>query len=141
MRFIFKLLIGMIIFNAFLFIFVAEFGGTGGQDITSTGKGTPGGLGYNINSNAFAASIIIDSVGIFSVATGLAIFTKNVVWFGAGAIMAVVFALYNVGTAPIAALIQPYPFAYNIWNIITIVFGIIAMIAVVEIFTGRSVAD
>lgn len=135
MRFIFKVLIGMIVFSAFLHILTNEFGGNAGKDINETDPG------YDINSSDFAWNLVFTGGGIAVVAGLASIFTKNVAWFGAGAIMAIIFALYGVALAPVENLFIPYPFARNIWNIFIIVFGIIATIAVVEIFTGRSVDD
>lgn len=145
MRFIFKLLLGIIIFNAFLFIFTAEFGGSGGQDITDTGDGSdatkPGNLGYDITSSSFAVAVITAGGGIFVFGALASIFTRNHAWTGAGAICGVIFSLYIIGMSSVSSLFQSYEFALHIWTIFSFCFGVITMIAVVEIFTGRSVDD
>ena len=140
MRFIFKLLIGMIIFNAFLFIFTAEFGDSGGQDIDAL-ENTD--ADYDIDSANFAVSVVTVGGGIFLVGTLASFFTKNPAWTGAGVLCSIIYTLYAVGTNPIANLFErnDMVFAVHIWNIFTFVFGVIAVIAVVEVFTGRSVDD
>ena len=137
MRFIFKLFLGMIIFNAFLFIFTAEFGGEGGQDISSADDS----LGYDINSASFAVTFLETSGGIFLAGLLADFITKNHVWTGAGALCGLIFGLYSVSINPIANMFESYPFIDHIWAILTFSFGVIALIAVVEIFTGRSVDD
>jgi len=141
LRFIFKLLIGMIVLIAFLFLFTSEFGGRGGQDISETGVNKPGSLGYDISGPGFAVSIITAGGGIF-IAGGIAsFFTKNHAWTGAGVLCGIIFSLYMIAVSPIASMFQSYSFGIHIWTIFTFLFGVIAVIAVVEVFTGRSVDD
>ena len=131
----------MIIFNAFLFIFTTEFGGSGGQDITCTGTGEPSSLGYDIDSSSFAVSVVTAGGGIFIVGGLIGFFTKNHAWTGAGVLCGIIFSLYIIAMHPIASMFQSYSFGIHIWTIFTFLFGVIAVIAVMEIFTGRSVDD
>ena len=138
MRFIFKLLIGLIIFNAFLFLFSTNFGmvDSGGEDIVGSGAS-----GFDINSSGFAYGVITTGGGIFIVGIIATILTKNPVWTGAGALMGLIFSLWTGTTTTIGSLLAGYDEALYLWTIISVVTGVIATIAVVEIFTGRSVDD
>jgi len=141
LRFIFKLLIGMIIFNAFLFIFSAEFGGDQGQDILEKGENKPGSLGYDVDAPGFAYSVITAGGAIFLGASVASWLTKNPAWTGAGVLGAIIFSVYTIGMASMGSMFQSYPFALHIWTIFNFCFGIIATIAIAEVFTGRSVDD
>jgi len=135
----------MIIFNAFLFIFTTEFGGSGGQDITDTGDGTditkPANLGYDITSPSFAVGVVAAGGGIFLAGALASFITKNHAWTGAGVLCSIIFSLYMIAMSPIASMFQSYSFGIHIWTIFTFLFGVIAVIAVMEVFTGRSVDD
>ena len=126
----------MIIFNAFLFIFTSEFGGSGGQDIGDSD------VGYNVDSGpSFAVGVVTVGGGIFIVGTLASFLTKNPAWTGAGVLCSIIFTLYTVSFNPIANMFQSanMVFAIHIWNIFLFLFGVIAVISVVEVFTGRSV--
>jgi len=132
----------MIVFSAFLFIFSTEWSGNFGQDI----KGTDDILGWDISSKSFAYDIILSGGGIFlgGVAVGgiLGFVTKNHAWTGAGVLCGIIFSLFTVAMNPIENMFQSYSaFGINIWNVFTFCFTVIAIIAVMEVFTGRSVDD
>jgi len=127
----------MIIFNAFLFIFAAKFGGSGGQDISTASES----VGWDITGSNFAYSVIVSGLGIFTVAGLATFFTRNVAWIGAGALGVIIFALYTAGTGNIRSMFETYPFAEHIWTIISFCFVVIAVIAIAEVFTGRSVTN
>ena len=141
----------MILFSAFLFLFtnptyfrigVPQGSDIEGQDFgnyTKDGEQRP--IPFRITSSSFAWDFILGGGGIVVLAGLAAIFTKNVVWFGAGAIMAVIFGLWNAVSSNIGTLFIEYPLANALWTIFTIGFGFIATIAVVEMFTGRSSDD
>jgi len=129
----------MIIFNAFLFIFAAEFGGSGGQDISTASES----VGWDITGSNFAYSVIVSGLGIFTVAALATFFTRSVAWIGAGALGVIIFALYTAGTGSIRSMFKTpgYEFAEHIWTIISFCFVVIAVIAIAEVFTGRSVTN
>jgi len=132
----------MIVFSAFLFIFSNEWTGDFGQDITEEGENKPGSLGYDILSSDFVVSIITTGGGIFFVGTVIGFATRNHAWTGAGVLCSIIFSLYLVGMNPIANMFQSYSdFGIHIWNVFTFCFGVICVIAVMEVFTGRSVDD
>jgi len=134
------MLIGMIIFNAFLFVFTSEFGGSGGQDI-GTLEGTS--ADFDLTGIGFALSVVTVGAGVFVAGVIGSVITKNPAWTGAGVLCSIIFTLYAAGTNPVANLFHgpDMVFALHIWNLFTFVFGVIAVIAVVEVFTGRSVDD
>ena len=125
----------MIIFNAFLFIFSTQFGFTEGKQISS--------LGYNISNPTFAWTLVSTGAGLIIITGVLAFLTKNIAWFGAGAIMSLMSVLWNFGNMPIYNLLnQPgYDLAIHIWTIFQFIFYFLCALAIVEIFTGRSVDD
>ena len=133
----------MIIFNAFLFIFSTQFKTTPlGENISSTD------VGYDISGTGFAWTVIVgNSLVVTAIAltiTGaLAWATKNVVWFGAGALMSIIYTLYSIGTIPISAMFRTagWDFAVHIWDVFTIIFTILCVLVIIELFTGRSVDD
>ena len=131
----------MIVFSAFLFIFSTEFGGNFGQDI----EGTEDTLGWDIGSESFAYDIILAGGGIFlgGVVVGgfLGFVTHNHAWTGAGVLCGIIFSLFTVAMTPIANMFQSYPFGIHIWTVFTFCFTIIAIIAAMEVFTGRSMDD
>lgn len=139
MRFIFKVVIGMIIFNALLFLFASTFATTGnqGKDIDATDSE----LGYKIDSDQFVYSLLLSGGGVFIIGGIAALITRNSIWVGVGALMAIIFGLWSAGSGNIGELFNEYPLANTLWNILNIIFGVIATIAVVEIFTGRSSDD
>ena len=147
MRFIFKILIGMIIFNAFLFVFSTQFKTTPlGEDIT--GENVTSTADYDVDSSGFAWTAIVGkslavSLILLTFTGLLTIATKNVVWFGAGALMSFIYTLYSIGTSSISDMFNTagWDFAVHIWDIFTFIFMILCVLVIVEMFTGRSMDD
>jgi len=136
----------MIVFSAFLFIFTAEWTVPLGQDIEGEGTGQPGSLGYDVGSGeGFATGVILAGGGILfgSAVTGgiMSFVTRNHAWTGAGILCGIIFGLYTVGMSTVANMFQSYSFGIHIWTIFNFCFSVIAIIAVMEVFTGRSVDD
>jgi len=154
MRFIYKILLGFLLFNAVLIMFHPYFP-TGIQtddavDVTGSGDYTEySKIGEQNKMGGLIVQMIVTGGGIFAAALVVGIFSRNLTLFmGAGAFLALVSALF-VGTTkifvPIINLASGSPVAFNvisaIYTLIMIGIGIITTIAVVEMFTGQQGGD
>ena len=133
----------MILFNAFLFFFSSPdyFGlsDVDGKNINESTLST-----YNVDSQTFASSLIngVLTGGFIGLAAiGAAIATKSYVLLGAGLLMSLIGGLWAGAFTYVGAIFEPFPLANYLYNILFIVTGIIAFIAIAEIFTGRTGDD
>lgn len=139
MRFIVKIFLFIIIFQAFLFLFSTQFGMTGytGEDISAGNIS-----GYQWTSKGFAYGLIVAGGGLLTlVGIVAAIATKNVVWFGAGLLSSIMFGIWMTASQQMGGLLVEYEAAYYIWTIINIITWLLMTLTIVELFTGRSVDD
>lgn len=148
MRFIFKILLGLVIFNAMLVFFAPYFPSqtTGANESAVDIGGTLG--GYKQLDQDFLISLFVDSVFIFGsvlVIGGLAsFFVKNFptgLFMGAGVIIAIVSSLWKNLTSPMISLAGSYPAVEPLYNLLVICIGVIATFSIAEIFTGKGDVD
>ena len=146
MRFIFKLALGMIIFNAMLIMLGSYFpthSTYSTKDVTSDATvSTWGNLdegtitGFIISGAEIFIAIILAG-GILK----LAGFTLPIGMFiGAGIVITLFLTLWLGYTSPIVGISKDMGI-YNWYNLFMILFGIIIMMSVAEIFTGKGDID
>lgn len=145
MRFIYKILIGLIIFNGVLILFAGFF-----PDATESGYATNvtdedaiSGYG-NINQGLFG-SMWTTAVGvggaIFLASIVLSILTHQYALFmSVGGFIAILSALWSI-TSGIITKITDYQIVSGLVTIIIIVIGIIAVLSVVEMLNAQRGAD
>ena len=147
MRFIYKLLIGLLIFNSMLLLFAPFFpvGTTtlseSATNITSDSEFTSY---QNIGSANMIGNMIITGGGVFAGAIVLGLLTQQLgLFIGAGSFIALIAALWRGASGVIVPILQ---IANNwivmaMYSLITIIIGIVAVIAVVEMFTAQQGGD
>ena len=152
MRFIFKLALGMIIFNAMLIMLGQYF--PDANDITTKNPMTDDpnvdkevGEYKSLNKGTIT-NWIIDFAGIFggtvligALASKLAGFTISINQFiGASLIISIFFSLWNGFTSPLVGISESM--GLTTWyDLFLILFGIIVILSVAEIFTGKGDID
>lgn len=144
MRFIYKVLIGFIIFSAMLFMFYPIFNQPNlGTDINSQEGITK----YrNINEGFFVNMILTTIAGVL--VTLAATFAASYLipnfpsgmFIAAGLLVSIFGSLWASFTNPFSALTSD-PYVNQLFNIFMIIFGIIIVFSVVEIFTGKGDID
>lgn len=143
MRFIFKVLLGFILFNAMLVLFSGIFNQTNMGTDVSTIYDSYG----NINQGTIVSMIatggsIFGAIVVGGIAASL--FINNFptgLFIGAGALISLFFGLWAGLTNPLSSLASEYTYVDQIYNIFIIVFGIIVALSIIEIFTGRGDMD
>lgn len=147
MRFIYKLLIGLLIFNSMLLLFASFFPvetttlSESATNITSDSEFTS----YEqIGSADMIGDMIITSGGVFFGALVLGFLTRQLgLFIGAGSFIALISGLW-VGVAGVIVPILQIADNWIIlamYSLITIIIGIVAVISVVEMFTGQQGGD
>ena len=153
MRFIYKLLIGLILFQGLTVLFTASYAGVSifpatGYD-PSTINVTEQYGGYTLDRGPIAlmgmifpasALAAMGAIGATSLILGL--LAKSIVPLGAGAFVAIITGLY-IGASGILFNIDPTnnPIISGLITIVGIVIGIIVVFSVAEMFVGQSGAD
>jgi len=147
MRFLYKVLIGLIIFNGVLILFSDFFpySGEGEQAYDVLKEGEEGFESeYKLDEGLFGG-VLTDAVGVagtvLASAVIIGILSHQVTLFvGVGAFIAVVSGLW-VTTNGVLTKLANYPIVNGLVTIITIVIGILAVLTVVEIFTAQRGVD
>jgi hypothetical protein len=145
MRLIFKILLGLIIFNALLVmtsnVFTYESTGVSGENIT-------GGTTYtsfkNMSLGEVFLNFIIISGGVFGITLVVSFFGSNAPlgqMIGAGSVIAIITGLWGSLTQPFQSLTAGDPYVSQIYNLFIICVGIVAVMSVIEIFTGKGDVD
>lgn len=147
MRFIYKLLIGLLIFNSMLLLFAPFFPAPAttpsesAVNITSDSDFTSY---QNIGSANMIGNMILTGGGVFAGAIVLGLLTRQLgLFIGAGSFIALISGLWVGASGVIVPILQ---MANNwiilaMYSLINIIIGIIAVIAVVEMFTGQQGGD
>lgn len=147
MRLIYRLLIGLILFNAVLFIFAQEFfpATSEGQDAIDPTNITTYSDYEQLEEGAFAAAFtnaIFVSSFILGGSVLAGLWTKNLaLWIGIGAFMSVLIALWNVAWGTVVRLTGEYEVVSYFITVMSIIIGILAVLTVVEILTGQRGLD
>ena len=145
MRFIYKILFGLIIFNALIILFSGFFVGTletdkavdvAGNSTLSQYKDVDQGLFSNMWTNA----LLVGSA-VFSLSILLGVLAKQVALFaGIGAFVALVTSVYSSVNSVIGGL-GDYPIVSGLITIVTIVIGLIAVFSVIEMLNAQRGVD
>ena len=143
MRFIYKMLLGLILFNACLFLFsnfftdttpygmnVADelsekYSMTGGEDFFSTAVGQTVLVGIGVFAGAFALGIVSRQVGLF---------------LGIGLFASIISGLWAYTQGTITKLIpgtSEYIIIHGLIDVITIAIGIIVVFTIAEFFVAQ----
>ena len=141
MRFIYKLLLGLILFNAMILIFASYF-----PSSPYTGKNITTDPTYssfrNIGSTEMIKDMIITSGGIFAVMIAIGVLTQNrVIWVGAGSLVALIAGLWRGMSGTLMPMVSQNSIVNQFYNILIISIGILAVISIIEILTGQQGAD
>lgn len=140
MRFIFQLLLGMIFFNAMLIMFSSFFPvhSVSGVDVVNSSSFSDY-QRLNIQSvltgffSTFVASFFI-SIFIGYVSGGTLPLAQLL---GASLVISVFVGLWNGLSSPLVGIANSYPAIMSFYSIFTIALGVVVMISVIEIFTGK----
>ena len=141
MRIIYKVLLGLIIFNVMLVVFANFFPG----EETVTGTDTTTTLaGYkNFSTASMISNAILTGGGVFAAVVVGSFLLKGSIptgqFIGAGSIIALIAGLWAVTSAPILSIVNSYGGAYGMifYDVLVICIGIITVFGIAEIFTGR----
>ena len=141
MRFVFQLLLGMVLFNAMLIYFSPFFPSNPNYqavDITESDRFSNY-LNLNIGSllsgffTAFITSFFITALIGFIFSGNLPIAQL----LGASLVISVFVGLWNGLTSPITSILSSFPDVFPLYTIFTIALGVVLMFSVIEIFTGK----
>lgn len=144
MKFIWMLLIGMVMFNGFLLAFGSFFpqspyesGLYEDRNITRNetfdAYKKPGILNLNVIGISF-----IGIGGMSLLVTGLiTLITKNMQYIAAGAIVALVSTLWTATASVFTDMMNSYPILGTVYTLVSIAIGITVAILVLGIFTGQ----
>lgn len=148
MRFLIKLIIGMLLFNAFIVIFAqfipneslspnakdvtGEYGGYKAQNMGSTILNALNPLN-NLDSSAIFI-LLMATGGLVGVLSG----TNTPMYLGIALVLGLIIYIFN-GTVKIFILeTENYPVVSALFSVMLIVIGIIAILSVGDILTSRS---
>jgi predicted membrane protein len=140
----YKVLIGFIIFSAMLFMFSPIFNQPNlGSDINSeTGitkyKNIDEGFFVNMLLGT-AVGVVFTLAGAFAAGYLIPNFPSGV-FIAAGILMSIFGSLWTSFSKPFNNLVSD-PYIAQLYNIFIIVFGIIILFSVIEIFTGKGDID
>jgi hypothetical protein len=152
MRFIFQILLFMIFFNAMLIILAPYFptqraGSTFNpvnytEEIESETE-----LGHNLSKyqSLNIESMLISFISVFLGTLLITIFIGYISGgtlplgqlIGASLVISIFVGLWNGLTSPLVGIAASYPSIAPFYTIFTIALGIVLMISIVEIFTGK----
>jgi len=131
----------MILFNAFLFIFSSPSFNIvdvqQGVNLTDTDIAS----GYKLDSTTFLTDFISSFVVILSLGGLASLYTKNSVYVGVSIVIGLLAGLWAAMSSSIGTMFQSYPLADNLYTVFVICLGVIAVIAISDIFSGRSTDD
>lgn len=144
MRFIFQLLIGMILFNAMLIVFAPYFptqasGSTYNPvDVDSSSNFD---LYRNLNITSLLTTFFTAFVGTFFISILVGFVSGGTLplaqLLGASLVISIFVGLWSGLSSPLVGIASEYPSIAPFYTIFTIVLGVVVMISVVEIFTGK----
>lgn len=145
MRFIYKILIGLIIFNGVLIAFSPFFPAsteskhaidvTGDDDITQYG-----GLDQGLFGDVWGTALSVGGV-VFGASLLLGVLAKQVALFvGIGAFIAIITGLWSITNGVVVRLVN-YPIVNTLVTLIIIIIGIVGVLSVVEMLNAQRGAD
>lgn len=145
MRFIYKVLIGLIIFNGVIIAFSSFFPDASESEHAIDVTGDSSISGYGTIDQGLFGSMVADCIAVGGAVFGLnllaGILTHQVgLFMGIGAFIAVLSALWSATNGVITSLID-YPIVNSLVTIIIIVIGVIAVFSVVEMLNAQRGAD
>ena len=147
MRFVYKILIGLLIFNSMLLLFAPFFPvetttiSESATNITSDSEFTSY---QNIGSAGMIGNMILTGGGVFAGAIVLGLLTQQLgLFIGAGSFIALISGLWVGASGVIVPILQIADnwIVMAMYSLITVIIGIVAVIAVVEMFTAQQGGD
>ena len=154
MRFIFQLLLGMIIFNGMLIAFTPYFktqqAGSTYSPINISDTGTP--LGQNLSKyqSLNIEGLLFSFFGYFIASFFITLFVARLVsggnlptaqLLGACLVVTIFTSLWGTLSTPLLGIAGSFPSIAPFYTIFTIILGVVVTISVVEIFTGKGSED
>lgn len=146
MRFIYKILIGLILFNAMLLINAIYFPASSQTveegnvvDVTGSTSFTQyrGFTGYGVLVDAISTG-----AAVFSLTIVLGLVSRNLPLFiGVGSFMAILSGLWIGTTGIFTKMFVDYNTVGQLYVVVTIIIGVVGTFSVIEIFTGQAGAD
>ena len=140
MKTIWIILLVMVLFNGFLLAFNIFFTQSPGESATDISNDpslsaykTPGQIGISLADGMFAGTTSLIS---FLVGGALAVFSKNLQYLAAGALVSLISGLWITTSAVFSNMLQ-YAVVSAIYTIVSLAIGIIVAILVLGIFTGQ----
>lgn len=147
MRFLYKILIGLIIFNGVLVLFGSEFFPHTTYDekavdvVNTTEVSGFRTLDQYLFEDAWSTAGTV-GLAIFGVSLVIGYLTRNLALFiGIGAFISILCSVWMVTIGTIDEFVGSYPVVKGLILIITIVIGILAVLTVVEILTEQRGVD
>jgi len=139
LRFIYILLLGMLIFNGMLIIFSPFFPAeTLVFNPSAVDPGVSHGTYANLGNQNLIGDMILTSGGIFAAAMILAVVTQSVIWVGAGSFIAFIAGLWVGISQPITGIIGYFSVAgVSLYSLFMICVGIIVTASVIEMFVQQ----
>ena len=149
MRFIFQILLFMIFFNAMLIVlapyFPTQTGGSTFNPVNTSDTTTPEGQRFSRYQSLNIQDILFDFFRAFVISLFISIFVGYISGgtlplgqlLGASLVISVFVGLWNGLTSPLVGIAADYPSIAPFYTLFTIALGVVIMISVVEIFTGK----
>lgn len=139
MRFIYVVLLGLIIFNGTLLLFADLFPSSTEEDHAvdvSDELGSYSDVGEGLLENVVGGGLTV-SVSIFAVSAIIGVITKQLgLFIGIGAFAAVVGGLW-AATSSIIFNIGDYPIVSGLITLITIAIGVVFVFSVIDLLTAQ----
>jgi hypothetical protein len=137
LRFIYKILIGMMLFSAFMFFFTntMELGVPQGTDIETSDPG------YRITTESLVTDFLSGFLSILSLGALATIATRNPIFIGVSMFVGLIIGLWNAGFNNITTMFSEYEYMTFFFTVFNIMMGILAVIAITDIFSGRATDD
>lgn len=141
MKFVYVVLLGLVIFNGLLLAFADFFPNSTeaehGVDVIDE-LGSQGNIGDQLFETIISNGLTM-SLSLFAIGTTIALFlTKQVgLAIGLGIFISIVGTLWNATSSVIFDLGGKDPILVNMIDIMTIVIGLILVFTIVDIFTGQ----
>jgi hypothetical protein len=146
MRFLYKMLIGLILFNSMLMTFSYFFPMSNIESKAHNITGDPtytsyGNMETGIFKNMYMSALASGGV-IFLGSILIGAFTGSFnLWVGIGAVVSIFVGLWNMSWGVIKGLTDSYPVVKDLVFIMSIIIGILAVMSIAEILTAQRGAD
>jgi hypothetical protein len=146
MRFIYKLLIGLILFNAMLVIFSGFFPASNQASFAKNVTTDPAYASYsgNIDTSTFTNMMLRAGVSAGAVFTGaliIGLFTSSLpLWLGIGIIVSIFVGLWNASWTVVLGITN-YPIVNDLVTVMSIIICLLVLLSIAEVLTAQRGAD